>query len=112
MSSTSDQRARLAQFFRDELIPAAERVAASGKTLLELAPDSSVGSYYSERTGEDTYVFRSSECEDLRNLAVLWKLEGHEELIPLAERLPQLAVDLAPDQAQTDEVSPLIYAMF
>ena len=114
MSSTerdaADER-ELRRFFRDRLVPAADRLRARGVRLYAPRPDPSVESYWvrHEEAPVPFVEIEPDRCEAL--LAALWRAEGHEDLAALTGDLFRLASRVAP-RDEDDEVSPNIYVMF
>jgi hypothetical protein len=112
-----DDLATPAEFFRDVLVPLAEAMRKEGKSFFPLGANPQADSYYvePERRAMSRADFELSAAESLedfvRELAALWKAEGHGELAALAPQLLELVV---PETAEDDEeeVSPFIYAMF
>jgi hypothetical protein len=107
-----------ADFFREVLVPAAQRERESGREFFALRPDASAESYFVEPTKRELrpedFELRAGESveEFVRELAALWSSEGREELASMAPRLAALAAEVREDEEQPDDVSPFMYVMF
>jgi hypothetical protein len=114
--SAKDESA--AAFFREVLVPVAQRERETGREFFALRPDEAAESYYVEPTKRETrpedFELRASDsAEDfVRELAALWVSEGREELASMAPRLAALAAEVREDEEQRDDVSPFMYVMF
>jgi hypothetical protein len=96
-------------FFRQEVVPAGERLRAAGHGV-PMQTDPELASYYVTRDPSQPLIFAAEEVQ-VERLADLWRRTGREELVPLAAHLQSLAGQLHTDEEDGD-VSPFIYAMF
>jgi hypothetical protein len=121
MNSTDrDQPARAAieEFFDTELMPAAERRRASGRSAMPLAADPSLSSYWTALPARRLAPadFLQPSCLDSAELAAAlaahWHAVGEPELATLAAPLVSLAQALRAPDAEPDTPSAFIYTMF
>jgi hypothetical protein len=102
-------RARALAFFRDKIVPAAEKLRARGVRFFPLGPDAEEGSWfvpYSAATDEEI----DAEGPSAGRLEVLWA--EHPELAELARPLFALAEEIHRAATEESELSPCMYVMF
>ena len=110
MSSTDD--AKLRRFFRDRIVPAAERLRERGCSFLSEGPDPEAGSWWVEGSGEEPVLIDFEADEAAEILHARWMSEGYPELAELAAPLIELAEALRTTQEESGEVSPYVYVMY
>ena len=109
---------RLKRFLRKRLLPLMDRVAREGEGDFALAPDPAATTYFKDRRerdrtrGADWPLMEYARPQLARRLADLWRSEGREDLVPLAEDLGRLSEALHTTDERSEEVSPFIYEMF
>ncbi len=109
MSSTDD--AKLRRFFRDRIVPAAERLRERGCSFLAEGPDPEAASWWVESEEEPVLIdFEADEAAGI--LHARWMSEGYPELAALAAPLIELAEALRTTQEESGEVSPYVYVMY
>lgn len=118
MTEKQDEFAAAVNFFREVLAPTAAAVRSEGKSFFPLAADPLAESYFVEPTRRTMthgdFELRAAESREdfVKELAALWKAEGHEELAAMAPRLLELFVQESDQPLDEDEVSPFLYAMY
>jgi hypothetical protein len=117
MTDRLDRRSHT--FFRDRVLPLAERTRARRRRRLPTGPDPSAASYYEPARRpcmERADFVRASGLgpETLEaKLRELWQERGDAELAELAPELARLARGLAIEVAEEgDEISPFVYVMY
>jgi hypothetical protein len=115
--TTDEHDAALARFFREHMLPLAERVKAGGD-VFPMRPDARCETYFIERSKRtatkadfETPAMRSPE-ELAAKLAAMWRERGDPELVELAPQMQTLAAALAKAHQKQDDVSPFIYVMY
>lgn len=101
----------LARFYREHIIPIAEKVAANGIELFPLGPDDSSESYFVDREPGESYLHTVDNSNLNSELTALWSSDRVPGMKDLAVPILELAEKLR-EKAQSDDVSPFIYAMF
>ena len=104
-------------FFRQALLPLAEKLRAEGKSCFPLRPDSRASSYFTpcRRRGVRPGDLEDPGCapEPMAQALVLrWEAEGFPELAALAPGLVRLASCLDATGEPLEELPPYLYAMF
>ena len=106
-------------FFEDVIVPLAERVRAAGKSYFPRGPEPELETYFVEPTRKvmtpADFELRATESTEafLGELTALWRQEGHEELTGMIPRLGELAREIPqPNEAEQEDLSPFMYAMF
>ena len=109
MSSTD--RERLAVFFREQLVPLAQRFRNRGVSFFPLGPEPEAESWYVDvPAGEPEFVeLEPADYEPL--LRELWEQQELPELAAMTGAFIRLASTLETDVEQTADVSPTIYVM-
>ena len=110
MSSTDD--AKLRRFFRDRIVPAAERLRERGAGFLTEGPDPGAESWWVEVSEEEPVLIDFEADEAAEILHARWMSEGYPELAALAAPLLELAEALRTTQEESGEVSPYVYVMY
>jgi hypothetical protein len=111
MSSIEPElEALLRSFFRERIVPAAERLRESGGVSLASTRDASAASYYHRRDDGGTYVEVLDPDRMVERLREI--MADEPEMLSLAEPLIALAVRLKQFESREEDVSPFVYAMF
>ena len=107
---TNDTRDReLHEFFRERIVPAAEKLRHGDVSFFERVPDRGRESYWNARPRGEGYIFAIGD--DLAGeLHSLWR--EFPELQALADDLASMASTVAEGRPRSDDVSSFIYAMF
>ena len=110
MSSTDEKRLR--RFYRDHLVPVAERLRARGVSLFPVGPEPEADTWYRPGpSGEAEFVeIEIDDCERL--IRELWEARGLPEIAELAGPLMELSRELEQTEEQSSEVSPFVYVMY
>ena len=110
MSSTKNEK-ELRRFFEKKLVPAAEKLRARGVELFPTAADDAESWYVPGPIGEpEFFEFEPADVE--RTLRELWERDGLPELAKLAPDLAKLTRRLEFTEAESEDVSPFVYAMW
>jgi hypothetical protein len=107
---TDDTRDRaLHEFFRERIVPTAEKLRQRGVSFFEQEPDRGRKSYWNTRPRGEGYIFAIGD--DLAGeLHSLWR--EYPELQALADDLASMASTVADGRPDSADVSSFIYAMF
>lgn len=110
MSSTDEKGVR--RFYREHLLPAAERLRTRGVSFFPLAPDDAEETWYQPPPADvpEFVEVEPEQCE--ARLRQAWQAQGLPELAALAGPLMALARDLEMDEEQSADVSPFVYVMY
>ena|SRR5215813_10165457 len=112
MPLTDDEKnARVHQFFKEKLVPAAEELRSWGVRFFPKAFEEAPTWYVAYApTAPELDEFQIEECES--RLRKLWEADSLSELAALAAPLVALARDLEAKPDEKGEVSEFIYEMF
>ncbi len=117
MSLTESQQAMLEKFYENEFSRTAQEVLDKGFSVFPMAPDSSMGSYYSVR--ENTRIKFTDSGGDLTDpVSLLQAIAGQQTdsnkaiIMTLVRSILELSSEFDQGVEQDAEVSPLIYVMF
>ena len=110
MSSTDETKIR--DFYREHLVPAADRLRERGVSFFALGPDPDEVTWYVPGPADEPEFTEVEDdtCEE--QLREAWRAEGLAELEALARPLMQLARELELDEEQSAELSPFVYVMY
>lgn len=110
----ADRDELLRQFYKEWLLPTAERLREPQVRFFALAPDREdpPSTYFEARRDSATasYVFEPENHSVASWLRARW--EEHPELLAMVEPMLELSREMEQREEESGEVSPLIYAMF
>lgn len=113
MSESSEQiEKRLSEFYRERLVTLADLARDRGTEFFQRAADDSYVTYYTERGDEANYIHEIDFSDLAAELKSLWANGDLPELTEVADELTEFATLLQEKEAEPDDVSPFIYAMF
>lgn len=105
---TNEQKEKILRaFYREHLLPLAEKAKERGTRFFPTGKDDEAESYYIERNDDGNYIHEIDSANLAKELETLWR-----DFNELAELLVELAETIKEDEESTEEVSPFIYAMF
>jgi hypothetical protein len=102
----------LLAFFRTVLVPLSETSRERHVAFFPSGPEREATTYYVDRDDEANYLYSVDPDNIATELAARWRRDGYSDLVPLAVPLVALAKELAAEQQQTEDISPLIYTLF
>lgn len=113
MSDISEQiEKQLSEFYRERLVALADLAHERSVEFFPLGADDSRNSYYVERQNETNYIHEIDSDNFASELKCLWRGGELPELADIADELIEFATLLQEKEAEPDDVSPFIYAMF
>ncbi|MBM4383384.1 MAG: hypothetical protein FJ091_08445 [Deltaproteobacteria bacterium] len=111
--------AKLRAFFRQRVVPLAERTRARREQRLPAGPDAAAATYYEPARRSHMAPLDFTRASGLTRdtleaqLRALWQERGDAELAALAPELARLARECAADMVeQGEELSPFVYVMY
>jgi hypothetical protein len=108
---TNEQKEKILRaFYRERLLPLAEKAKERGARFFPPGKDDKAESYYIERNDDGNYVHEIDAQNLAAELETLWR--DFPELANLAGPIVELAETIKEDEESTEEISPFIYAMF
>jgi hypothetical protein len=110
MLSIEQKEKILRAFYREHLLPLADKAKERGIVFFPPGKDEGTESYYIERQDDGSYIHEIDAANLTKELENLW--QDFPELAALAGPMVELAETVKEDEESTDEVSPFIYAMF
>lgn len=103
---------RLSGFFRERLLPIADQARRDGVEIFPLGPESEADSYFLSRASGESYIHTIDRSDLAGELHKLWATDRLAGMDGLAGPIVELAESLRETDADPDDVSPFIYAMF
>lgn len=107
----SEKDELLHSFYREKLVPLAEKYRAAKRDFFPLKFDENAESYYKDRSDDGNYIHEINYDDLEGELREIWN-DDLEELRELAAPLVELARLLEEREETSADVSPFIYAMF
>ena len=112
LTDPTQDDARLEDFFKQQLVPIAEKLRENDIQLLALEFSDNESSWYVPYVDEGPEVFSFDVDQLEQELRDLWRDQQDAVLLELKKSLANLARDLYRESEDDDDVSPFVSVMF